>query len=55
MIFSIGNLITLLIVIVVLIVYRQIDRNNRSLDKVKRYSDKIKGDSTASWKGRRTR
>ena len=44
MILSIGNLLTLLIVVVVLIIYRQVDRNNRSLDKVKRYSDKVKGD-----------
>ena len=44
MILTIGNIITLLIVIVVLIIYRQLDRSNRSLDKVKRYSDKIKGE-----------
>ncbi len=44
MILTIGNIITLLVVIVVLIIYRQLDRSNRSLDKVKRYSDKIRGD-----------
>lgn len=42
MFFSVGNLLTLIIVIGVLVVYRQLDKNNRSLDKVKRYSDKIK-------------
>ena len=42
MILSIGNIITLLIVILVLVVYRQLDRNNRSLDKVKRFADKVK-------------
>ena len=42
MVFSLGNLLTLAIVFLVLIVYRQLDKNNRSLDKVKRYADKIK-------------
>jgi len=42
MILTIGNIITLLIVILVLVVYRQLDRNNRSLDKVKRFSDKVR-------------
>lgn len=40
--FTIGNIITLLVVAVVLAVYRQLDKNNRSLEKIKRYSDKIK-------------
>ncbi len=44
MVFSLGNVITLLIVVLVLALYRQMDRNNRSLDKIKRYSDKIKGE-----------
>ncbi len=41
---SIGNLITLLVVVIILVIYRQLDRNNRSLEKVKRYADKIKAD-----------
>lgn len=41
---SIGNLITLLVVVVILIIYRQLDKNNRSLEKVKRYADKVKAD-----------
>ena len=41
MIFSFGNLVTVLAVLLVLVIYRQIDRNNRSLEKVKRFSDKI--------------
>ncbi|UCF97945.1 MAG: hypothetical protein JSV89_00055 [Spirochaetaceae bacterium] len=42
MIFSFGNLLSIVIVLVILIIYRQIDRNNRSLEKVKRFSDKMK-------------
>ena len=41
MIFSFGNLVTVLVVLLVLVIYRQLDRNNRSLEKVKRFSDKI--------------
>ncbi len=41
MVFSIGNIITLVIVILILAIYRQLDRNNRSLEKIRRYSDKI--------------
>jgi len=44
MIFSFGNLLAVFIVLVILIIYRQLDRNNRSLEKVKKYSDKIKDD-----------
>ncbi len=43
MLFSIGNIITILIVLIILALYRQLDRNNRSLDKVRRYSDKVTG------------
>ncbi|MEW5817013.1 MAG: hypothetical protein AB1798_16660, partial [Spirochaetota bacterium] len=42
MIFSVGNILTLGLVIIILAVFRQLDRNNRSLEKVKKYSDKIK-------------
>jgi chromosome segregation ATPase len=47
MIFSLGNLITLFFVLVILIIYRALDRNNRSLEKVKRFSDKVR-DSLAA-------
>ncbi len=42
--FTIGNIITLLVVIIVLAIYRQMDKNNRSLEKIKRYSEKIKNE-----------
>ncbi len=48
MIFSFGNLLSIVVVLVILIIYRQIDRNNRSLDKVKRFSDKMKGELASS-------
>jgi DNA repair exonuclease SbcCD ATPase subunit len=41
MIFSFGNLVTILAVLLILVIYRQLDRNNRSLEKVKRFSDHI--------------
>jgi chromosome segregation ATPase len=40
--FSFGNLLSIVIVLVILIIYRQLDRNNRSLEKLKRFSDKIR-------------
>jgi chromosome segregation ATPase len=47
MIFSLGNLLSIFIVLIILIIYRALDRNNRSLEKVKRFSDKIR-DSLAA-------
>ncbi len=44
MVFSIGNILTIVIVILILAIFRQIDRNNRSLEKIKRYSDKVTGE-----------
>ena len=41
---SLWNIVTLLIVVLILAIYRQVDRNNRALDKVRRYSDRIKAD-----------
>ncbi len=41
MIFSIGNIITILVVLLILLIYRQLDKGNRSLEKVKRYSDRV--------------
>jgi len=48
MIFSFGNLLSIVIVLIILIIYRQIDRNNRSLEKVKRFSDRMKGELAKS-------
>lgn len=36
-----GDAITLLVVLAVVLVFRQLDRNNRSLEKVKRYGDRV--------------
>jgi hypothetical protein len=47
MLFTTGNLITLGIVLVVLIVYRQLDRDNRSLEKVKKFADRQQGELSA--------
>ena len=40
--FSLGNILTIVLVVIILVIYRQLDRNNRSLDKVKRFSENIK-------------
>ena len=40
-VFSIGNLITFFAVLLILVIFRALDRNNRSLEKLKRFSDKI--------------
>ena len=48
MIFSFGNLLSIVIVLIILIIYRQIDRNNRSLEKVKRFSDRMKDELAKS-------
>ncbi|MBN2509848.1 MAG: hypothetical protein JXB03_06210 [Spirochaetales bacterium] len=40
--FDFGDLLTLIIVFVILVIYRQLDLNNRSLEKVKKFSDKMK-------------
>ena len=42
--FTVGDLVTLLVVVAILAIYRQLDRNNRALDKVKRYADRITGE-----------
>jgi DNA repair exonuclease SbcCD ATPase subunit len=41
MLFSFGDIVTLVVVLLVLIIYRALDRNNRSLEKLKRFSDKM--------------
>ncbi len=40
--FTMGNLLTLGLVLVILIVFRQLDRNNRSLDKVRKYGERLR-------------
>ncbi|AEF83094.1 SpiroCoCo family coiled-coil protein [Leadbettera azotonutricia] len=40
--FTVGNLLTLGIVALVLILYRQLDRRGRSLDKLSKFAEKIK-------------
>jgi chromosome segregation ATPase len=44
MLFSIGNLITLVIVLVFFIIYHRLTANNRSLEKVKRLSEKLQNE-----------
>ena len=45
--FDPGNLVTLGIVVVILAIYRLLDRDNRSLEKVKKYADKLREDLAA--------
>jgi len=45
--FDAGNLITLGVVLVILIAYRILDRDNRSLEKVKKYTDRLKDELDA--------
>jgi chromosome segregation ATPase len=42
--FTVGNLITLIIVALTLLLYRQFDRKNRSLERVRKYADKVMGE-----------
>lgn len=42
MIFDTGDLIVLGIITIILFVFRQFDRNNRSLEKVRSYADKVR-------------
>jgi DNA repair exonuclease SbcCD ATPase subunit len=39
---SLSNLITMGVVVFILVIYRYLDKNNRSLEKVKRFTDKVK-------------
>jgi chromosome segregation ATPase len=47
MFFTIGNLITLGIVILALVLYRYLDKNNRSLEKIRKYAEKCMNDIAA--------
>jgi len=42
--FTPGNLVTMGVCLLLVLLFRQLDKNNRSLEKVKKYSDKIKGE-----------
>ncbi|WP_319560872.1 SpiroCoCo family coiled-coil protein [Marispirochaeta sp.] len=42
--FQAGNIITLAIVLIILAVYRQLDKDNRSLEKLKKFADRMKDD-----------
>jgi len=44
MMFNIGDLVILLVVAIILAVYRQLDRNNRSIDKVKRFVERAQNE-----------
>jgi chromosome segregation ATPase len=44
--FSPGNLLTLGIVVLVLILFRQLDRNNRTLEKMRKYGERLKSELT---------
>ncbi|TFG81401.1 MAG: hypothetical protein E4H20_09915, partial [Spirochaetales bacterium] len=50
--FDPGNIVTIVIAIIILVTYRILDRDNRSLEKVKRYADKLTEDM-ASYADRR--
>ncbi|MDR0597534.1 MAG: hypothetical protein LBG14_03405, partial [Treponema sp.] len=45
--FSPGNLLTLGIVALALILFRQLDRNNRTLEKMRKYGERLKDELTA--------
>ncbi|MDR2258274.1 MAG: hypothetical protein LBE14_03885, partial [Treponema sp.] len=45
--FIVGNLITLSIVVLTLLLYRQLDRKNRPLERVRKYVDKVMADLDA--------
>ena len=45
--FTGADILVIAIVLIVLIVYRQLDKNNRSLDKVKRYAGRVHDDLEA--------
>lgn len=47
MLFTLGNFITLGIVAVVLVIYRGLDKDNRSLEKVKKYADRQRDELSA--------
>jgi DNA repair exonuclease SbcCD ATPase subunit len=55
MIFSAGNILTLAVCLLLVILFRQLDRNNRSLEKVRKFSDKLKDELDSFVKERTAR
>ena len=55
MIFTSGNILTLCVSIILIIVFRQMDRNNRSIEKAKKFGDKLKDDLDGFIKERASR
>ncbi|MFH2114703.1 MAG: hypothetical protein ABIJ86_09385, partial [Spirochaetota bacterium] len=45
--FDPGNIITLVIMLIILVVYRMLDKDNRSLEKIKKYTDKLREELSA--------
>ncbi len=43
-VFNLSNLLILGVVGIVLLIYRQMDKNNRSLDKIRKYADTVRAD-----------
>ena len=52
MFFTPGNIITLVICLILVVLFRQLDKNNRSIEKVKKFGDKLKDDLDAFIKER---
>ena len=46
------NFITMFVCIAMVLIFRQMDSNNKSIDKIKRFSDKLKEDLDGYFKGR---
>ncbi len=52
--FNAADIIVLAIVAIVLFLYRQMDKNNRSLEKVRKYADKVRADLDKLTKEKKT-
>ncbi len=44
MMFTLGDLLVLSVVVILIFIFRHLDRNNRSLEKVKRFTDRLQGE-----------
>ena len=47
MTFDLGSLVVLGVVVIILFVYRQLDKNNRSLEKIRQFADTVRKDLNA--------
>ncbi|ULQ60551.1 hypothetical protein K7I13_04475 [Brucepastera parasyntrophica] len=47
MTFTLGNIITLCICLVMVLIFRQLDKNNRSMEKLKKFGEKLKEELAA--------